>query len=190
VSPVRPFLLPQPPVYPQPVDVCRPWSQRRAFVFITIQMPLPVTPLSARPYKTWGCHLCLVASAPCPALQGHEPQVPHFHGIAASCTLFALFSALPCFVFNSLRTLFPKYLGVGYPQKSPLLESTTSRLFFSTCLQPSYSPLRRGLRSAPATRLGRRASVANPQPRHHADTAVTMGSHGGTATLGEKCAPA
>jgi hypothetical protein len=30
-------------------------------------------------------------------------------------SLFALFFALPSFVFNSLQTLFAKYRGVGYP---------------------------------------------------------------------------
>ena len=41
-------------------------------------------------------------------------QIPCSHTLADSFSLFALFSTLASFVFNSLRTLFAKHRGVGY----------------------------------------------------------------------------
>src|SRR6266404_3839736 len=41
-------------------------------------------------------------------------QIPCSHTLADSFSLFALFSTLASFVFNSLRTLFAKHRGWGY----------------------------------------------------------------------------
>src|SRR3977135_4229650 len=41
-------------------------------------------------------------------------QIPCSYTLAGSFSLFALFSTLASFVFNNLRTLFPKHRGVGY----------------------------------------------------------------------------
>jgi hypothetical protein len=72
VSPFRPFLPPQPRVFSQPFNFCQPCPPRRAFVFITIQIPLRAcppkwplsfiylqtpwraTPFFSHPYKTPG----------------------------------------------------------------------------------------------------------------------------------------
>jgi hypothetical protein len=43
-------------------------------------------------------------------------QIPPFHNLARSFSLFALFFALASFVFNSLRALLQKHRGWGYPQ--------------------------------------------------------------------------
>src|SRR5713101_2618568 len=57
---------------------------------------------------------------PCPSCelfhQLHFLYLLSLQSLAHSCTLLPLFSDLPPFVFNALRTLFPKHPGVwGFP---------------------------------------------------------------------------
>ena len=49
-------------------------------------------------------------------------QIPQFHTLARSLSLFALFFAPPSFVFNHLQTLFQKHRGWG-GSPSPLASS-------------------------------------------------------------------
>src|SRR5260370_28620948 len=58
------------------------------------------------------------------------PDYQLFPFLSIHWSLFALFFHTPPFVFNSLQPLFRKHPGWGYLYKSPLLESTTSSLFF------------------------------------------------------------
>src|ERR1700730_12246398 len=62
------------------------------------------------------CPVCSRLSALCvsgPAPTWSEWQIRCSQQFAASWSLFALFFALPSFVFDSLQTLFAKYRGVG-----------------------------------------------------------------------------
>jgi len=84
----------------------------------------PVTPLESALTETPGgggrlrlfrvsVSPCLCLPRPCRGGKSHvlsslQPLVP----------LFALFSALPSFVFKSLQPLFPKHPGWGYPNTS------------------------------------------------------------------------
>jgi hypothetical protein len=145
VSPFRPFLLPQPRVYPQPVDLCAPYSPRRAFVFITIQIPFPVTPLSAHPYKTPGGATSASLRLPLPRFVGSPTATPAFSwGCRLLDSLCPLFRA-PFLCFQQLADSFSKTPGVGYPPGISLLESTSSRLFFFDLFATQLSPGRRSL---------------------------------------------
>ena len=55
-------------------------------------------------------------------------QIPCSHSLPDSFSLFALFSTLASFVFNNLRTLFPKHRGCGVPLRH--LRALRARPFF------------------------------------------------------------
>src|SRR5712672_4661869 len=63
------------------------------------------------------------------------PQAPCSHTLADSFSLFALFSTLASFVFNSLRTLFAKHRGYGVPLRH-LRALRASALSFAVILWP------------------------------------------------------
>ena len=83
------------------------------FVFITLRIPSPTTPLFSHPYKTLG----VVGYFPfgCSRVTGHESQVTPFHLLADSLFLLPLFFAVAPFLFNGLRTLLQNTRGWGYP---------------------------------------------------------------------------
>jgi hypothetical protein len=93
----------------------------RPFRIITLRIALPVTPLFSQPSALpggvsplWpqryalGALLCRAFSCNSFAVNGLQPLAP----------LFALFSALPPFVFNHFQPLFRKYPGWGVPFQS------------------------------------------------------------------------
>ena len=95
-----------------------------SFVFITLQIPFPATPLFSHPYKTPGvsplrhspsmpspslCSLCL------PVQQaGLCGKFYVFSSLPPLCRSWRSFFALPSFVFSSLQPLFAKHPGGGY----------------------------------------------------------------------------
>src|SRR5260370_22952808 len=77
--------------------------------------------------------LCVSVPSPAPTWSGW--QIPCSQQFAASCRLFALFSALPVLCFQCFADSFAKTPGVGVPPHRSPLESATSSLFFRTPLQ-------------------------------------------------------
>jgi hypothetical protein len=95
----------------------------RLFRIINLQTPFPAyppdswraNPFFSHPSRTPGVYtppwsLRSELSAICPAFSCNSLVISRLQPLV---TLFALFSALPPFVFNSLQPLFPKYPGWG-----------------------------------------------------------------------------
>jgi hypothetical protein len=86
------------------------------FVFITLRIAFPITPLYLHPYKTpggWAPLSGICAPNSVTSVLRFCFQLLCCQQIAASCALLALFSALPPFVFNRLQPLFLKHPGGG-----------------------------------------------------------------------------
>jgi hypothetical protein len=113
-----------------------------SFVFITLQIPFPATPLFSHPYKTPGV----------PLLR-HSPSMP-------SPPLCPLRLCGKLNVFSSLPPLCRSWR--SFLHSRPLF-SAACRLFCKNAGGGGY-------------------------PRHGADTEATVGSRGGKAAVGEKCA--
>ena|SRR5713226_6651797 len=78
-------------------------------------------------------------------------QIPCSQQFAASLPLFALFSALPSFVFNRLQPLFAKHPGGGYPELQ--LPGQKTRGHAGACPLHNSSQLRVNYAPAPFEKL-------------------------------------
>jgi hypothetical protein len=90
----------------------------RARVFKPLQIPFLATLLLSHPCKTLGVSLGgLCASASVPSVLGFFRSFFRsrvcFQQLAASFSLFALFSHTPAFVFSGLQPLSQKHRGMG-----------------------------------------------------------------------------
>jgi hypothetical protein len=81
---------------------------RIAFVFKSLQIPFPATPLFSHPYKTIG-RVGPFLSIPCSRVTVHGTS----HAFSFVCRLFGAFFALAPFVFNRLQPLFKNHPGGG-----------------------------------------------------------------------------
>src|SRR5229473_711354 len=118
VSPFGPSFSPQPRVCfrNQPLlPSSAPRSANISPILSTLRI-LPVATGLPTMVGLYPCSLSLCLCLPRPGRGGKSNLSPLcFQLLAHSFSLFALFSALPPFVFNSLRTLFAKHPGWHTP---------------------------------------------------------------------------
>ena len=157
-----------------------------SFVFITLQIPFPATPLFSHPYKTPGVsplrHSPFMPSPPlCPLCLCGKPHV--LSSLPPLCRSWRSFShSLPLFSI-ACRLFLQNTGGWGIPILS------TFRCAF--CIPNVFT----GPSDAASTRGGMAFAFARHSPpssllppRHASDTEATVGSRGGKGAFGGKCA--